>query len=446
MSKITSVLWTSVVGVSALAFMGCAPMSVGAPVVTDVPRGSEERARPNGATDAAITRDGMAIEVQLSDHCDVQRFDRFERTTIREHHNDAPQNDWYAGIGGALIGGAGALAVAEPSRMTPSDGSRSATEVRGGGFALIGLGAALLAVPVIDYVRAHREAEHKVERVEEPGPLVRRDTRCGPPPGGTEVLARYPGSRTLSLGRTDARGTIRADLDALTPPDLLFRRDATVALDGPSGTLGELPLADVYDHRDAAAWRAAEATECSTSVEEQACVAHVTYVARYPDGTHAGQARVAIEAARQRRRAFADEAAWALLDGGACRVPAKNDVAVIETACSPVQQYLAEYPDGLHADAAREILKPSRVVLARLEEAQARRDREEAASPATGAFIAYAGNGGGPTLCSDGSLSHSSGRGTCSHHGGIAGGGSSRATGGSRGGGSRSSGGRGRRK
>ena len=35
-------------------------------------------------------------------------------------------------------------------------------------------------------------------------------------------------------------------------------------------------------------------------------------------------------------------------------------------------------------------------------------------------FIPYPGNGGGPTLCRDGMYSHSSGRGTCSHHGGIA--------------------------
>jgi len=43
-------------------------------------------------------------------------------------------------------------------------------------------------------------------------------------------------------------------------------------------------------------------------------------------------------------------------------------------------------------------------------------------TPEPGAFIPYEGNGGGPTLCSDGMYSHSSGRGTCSHHGGIAGG------------------------
>jgi hypothetical protein len=37
--------------------------------------------------------------------------------------------------------------------------------------------------------------------------------------------------------------------------------------------------------------------------------------------------------------------------------------------------------------------------------------------PAT--FIPYPGNGGGPTRCRDGTYSHSSGSGTCSHHGGI---------------------------
>lgn len=40
----------------------------------------------------------------------------------------------------------------------------------------------------------------------------------------------------------------------------------------------------------------------------------------------------------------------------------------------------------------------------------------------TGGFIPYQGNGRGPTLCSDGMYSHSSGRGTCSHHGGVSGG------------------------
>jgi hypothetical protein len=46
-----------------------------------------------------------------------------------------------------------------------------------------------------------------------------------------------------------------------------------------------------------------------------------------------------------------------------------------------------------------------------------------AGTPSDGArTIPYEGNGGGPTLCADGQVSGSSGRGTCSHHGGVAGG------------------------
>ena len=41
-------------------------------------------------------------------------------------------------------------------------------------------------------------------------------------------------------------------------------------------------------------------------------------------------------------------------------------------------------------------------------------------STPSGPFIPYPGNGGGPTQCRDGTVSHSSGRGTCSHHGGEA--------------------------
>jgi hypothetical protein len=45
--------------------------------------------------------------------------------------------------------------------------------------------------------------------------------------------------------------------------------------------------------------------------------------------------------------------------------------------------------------------------------------QQQAQQSAPGPFIPYAGNGGGPTQCNDGMWSHSSGRGTCSHHGGI---------------------------
>jgi hypothetical protein len=58
----------------------------------------------------------------------------------------------------------------------------------------------------------------------------------------------------------------------------------------------------------------------------------------------------------------------------------------------------------------------------RIAPSRARAGSSAPGEPSPGAFIPYPGNGGGPTLCSDGMYSHSSGRGTCSHHGGVAGG------------------------
>ncbi len=451
--KTTSLMLCLTVGLGALASAGCATMGVGPALVTDVPKGVEHRPIPSGSSDGVVTQDGLRVSVRVAEHCNVLRVDKIERTTIRKHQNLTPQNDWWAGIGGALLITAGAVAIAKPATMQPEDGSASLEEVRGGGYAMVGLGALLAAVPVIDYVRANREAQHTVERVEEPGPLVQHDVRCGAPPEGTELTSRDPEGRTISLGRTDPRGVVSANLDEVVPAAWAFSKDARLVVHLGDRPLGEVALDDLYVHREAAAWQLAESNACRTSLDVSACDAQAAYLRRFPDGAHAAEARQWVDDAGGRRRVAADEAAWASLEPRACRTPAKNDPAVIEEACAPIEQYLAEYPDGLHAEAARDALRPAKAILARLEEAEARRAYVAAASTVSpGAFIPYAGNGGGPTPCADGTWSHSSGRGTCSHHGGIAGGSSRRSggghysSGGSRGGGHRRSFGGSRRK
>jgi len=440
-------------GLGALGSTGCATMGIGPPVVTDVPKGVEYRSIGNGSSDGIVTQDGLRVSVRVAQHCNVMRIDKIERTTIRKHENLTPQNDWWAGIGGAVLIAAGAVAIAKPATVQPSDGSASLEEVRAGGYAMVGLGALLAAVPVIDYVRANREAEHNVQHVEEPGPLVQHDIRCGAPPEGTELTSRGPEGRIISLGRTDPRGLVSANLDEVVPAAWAFSKDARLTVHLGDRPLGEIALKELYAHREAAAWQLAESSACRTSLDVTACDAQADYVSRFPDGAHAAEARQSIEDASARRRVAADDAAWAQLDTRACRTPAKQDPTIIEEACAPIERYLAEYPDGRHAETARDTLRPAQAILARLEEAEERRARAETASAISpGAFIPYAGNGGGPTPCADGTWSHSSGRGTCSHHGGIAGGGSRRSggghysSGGSRGGGHRRSFGGGRRK
>jgi uncharacterized membrane protein YgcG len=403
-------------------------MSVGPPVVTNTPIRSDQRTGLNGATEATVTQDGVGVSVTTTNLCDVQQVATIERTSIREHHNDAPQNDWWAGIGGAVLVGAGVVAVANPASVQPSDHSTSQSEVRGTGVAVIALGAVLLAVPLIDYARVHRVAERKVDRVEEPGPFLQRNVRCGAAAEGIQIFATAAGGRELALGRTDARGMISVGLDEVTPADWFFARDASATVHfASSGTaLGTLSLTALYEKREAAAWNLAESGACATSLEPNACDAYVTYASHYPDGAHVADAKLAYDAAVARRQLAADESFFGDLDLKACKTPAKPDLDTIEDACAPLEEYIAEFPQGQHVEAVTAALRPARALYARLEAAEAQREGESGyVATGSGGFIPYAGNGGGPTLCADGAMSHSSGRGTCSDHGGVAGGGRS---------------------
>jgi uncharacterized membrane protein YgcG len=351
---------------------------------------------------------------------------------VSEHKNDAPQNDWWAGIGGAVLVGVGALAIVNPTTVQSSTSDLSDKEARGVGYAFVGTGALLLAVPVIDYFRAHREAARTVERVEVPGPIVQRNVRCGPSAAGKEVLARYPGGQEVSLGRTDARGMLEVSLDDATPPGWPLPKDGVATLHVDKGDLGDVSLAALYRVREVAAWRLADSSACGTGLEEEACSSYAKYALGYPQGEHAAEAKLVLDAAAARRRLAAEEASFVALDLRACRTPAVAEMEAIETACGPLTQHLTDFPDGQHLEAVRAALRPAEIIYARLEAAEAAEEGRAVAVrsvTSTGGFIPYAGNGGGPTLCADGMMSHSSGRGTCSHHGGVSGGSSHRSSG-----------------
>jgi len=417
-----------VVVVAAASSFGCAPMSVGPAVVTDVPLSTGRQSNLTGARQGAIAQEGTRVSARLVEMCDVKQVDTIQRTSIREHKNDAPQNEWWAAIGGTVFVGAGALAVANPGTLQPKDKDVSEKEVRGAGYAMLATGAVLLAVPIIDYFRVHRVAEHEVERVDVMGPTLQRNVPCAAAPRGTEVFARYPDGRNVRLGSTDAMGRLDADLASATPSDWFFPPNARAALFSDRGDLGDVSLTQLFVTREAAAWRAAESSSCATSVDEDACSTHAAYAQNYPSGVHVAEARLALDEASARRRLAAEEAAFAALDLRVCSA-VKADRDAIEVACGPLSQYLAEFADGRHVAAVQQASRPAQALYARLDADEEREGGEEVSVVSSGGFIPYAGNGGGPTLCADGMTSHSSGRGTCSHHGGVAGGGAHHSSG-----------------
>lgn len=421
-----------------LALPGCAPMSVGQPVVTDLPRSQEERLVPNGAAKLTFEQRETHVIVQSADLCDAQQFSKIERTTVRGYRNDAPQNDWWAGIGGAVVIGSGVMAAVAPEKVRGSDTDLTNGDVRASGYALIGIGTALLAIPVIDAIRANREHDRNVTEVVEPGPTSIRNVPCAGRQRERPIYARYPNGREVPLGETDTAGRLDVNLSNVTPADWVLTSADTVGLFADGQPFGSAALKPLYDEREAVAWRLAESSGCATSVDVEACKAQEQYVARFPDGPHALIARAAISAAVERQRIAREAEAWKELDLRACVKPSKREVAAIEEACAPLASYIRAFPDGAHASSVRDAIRDGTLASAKAQAEEDRRASAQYAYASAGNYIPYEGNGGGPTVCADGMISNSSGRGTCSHHGGIAGG-SSRSHGGS--GGHRSFGG-----
>lgn len=73
------------------------------------------------------------------------------------------------------------------------------------------------------------------------------------------------------------------------------------------------------------------------------------FLGRRPDGVHAQEAKDALATAQPRLDALQkDEATWTAANPEACRRGDKD-------ACARVEIYLAKYPAGLHASEARSL-------------------------------------------------------------------------------------------
>ena len=290
------------VGAMLLAGAGCVPRAVGPAAVSDVPKGTEEHALATGTYGGTLRQTGTELAVHVERLCDVERFDVVERTTVRGWENGAPASSVWTGIGGALFAGLGATLAATPS--TFADGSSSSnTQVRAAGIGVLAVGAALLAIPAIDYARTHGEAERRVERVAEPGPMLRHGQPCGDAKAGTRVNVDI-GGKGAFLGAVDEQGQLRVDLADVIPVAWTFKSNDRAFVDAADSGLGALSLAEVYARREAAAWKVFVASTC---VETAACDTERAYERDFVDGPHAKDATDRIAASDARVRALEEE-------------------------------------------------------------------------------------------------------------------------------------------
>ncbi len=123
---------------------------------------------------------------------------------------------------------------------------------------------------------------------------------------------------------------------------------------------------------DEAAWAQVIVAECTTPREEDACLKVKAYLANYPTGLHAQEARTAMEQGTMAIAAMVEERAWNAVNVAACREPRSS------TDCVAAEKYINDFPTGIHVAEAREAIDSTRDKREKLAQQEAREAEREA--------------------------------------------------------------------
>jgi hypothetical protein len=101
---------------------------------------------------------------------------------------------------------------------------------------------------------------------------------------------------------------------------------------------------------DDADWYKLNPVLCKVPIKLDACDAVRAYLAKWPQGSHAADARATLDAAEPTlERLQKDENDWQAIHSDECRKKRTRD------ACAGVEVYLHRYPAGLHAEEAKKL-------------------------------------------------------------------------------------------
>jgi len=113
-------------------------------------------------------------------------------------------------------------------------------------------------------------------------------------------------------------------------------------------------------------WKAAAVEGCASAKAATACDGVKAYVAKYPSGKYTADARKALADAEVNGKKNAEDALWNSASVDQCKKPTKS------YDCKGIEDYLAKYPTGAHAAEAKDAMKASekpREALRKTEEA-----------------------------------------------------------------------------
>ena len=135
-------------------------------------------------------------------------------------------------------------------------------------------------------------------------------------------------------------------------------------------------------------WKAANADGCKAGKTATACEGVKAYLDKYPSGKHAADGRQAMQDGEVAMKAAQEEDTWKAAAVDQCKKPTKS------YDCKGVEDYLAKYPTGGHAAEAKDAMKASekaREGLKKVEDAKKKAaSREDCVKDCRRAYETYA--------------------------------------------------------
>lgn len=135
-------------------------------------------------------------------------------------------------------------------------------------------------------------------------------------------------------------------------------------------------------------WKAANVDGCKAGKTATACDGVKAYLEKYPSGKHAADGRQAMQDGEVAMKAAQEEDMWKAAAVDQCKKPTKS------YDCKGVEDYLAKYPTGGHAAEAKDAMKASekaREGLKKVEDAKKKAaSREDCIKECRRAYETYA--------------------------------------------------------
>jgi hypothetical protein len=359
-----------------------------------------ERQDPTGTFLVVAKRgDGPTVSIETFKACERQKVLAKDEVKYHEAENDSVAADVTWGILGGLVAGGGAVLMVDSASVGEADpngrvfNAVGPTAALGMGIGAAVAGAGLLAIPLVDGIRASGSHEEHREFSED-GPIVEPLEQCdgkGIPKGAVEVGAggtlpkldlSFDGDSTAwawkgIAGLEDGQSKLALDLLSVIPDEVLRRsqRPASVKLGMGDVVVATFETAAVFSSLDDRGWEGlAEARKrCAKPDSLDDCDEVGSYWRSYPASKHAGAAQALTTAAEPTFTNLRDDAAFRDAGMDACKV------AESESACEGVQGYLTAWPKGRHVQDATSALAVGKPKVARLIAKREAAERAEAA-------------------------------------------------------------------